>query len=253
MKLKKRAVFNEIRQVLYPDDIRCMVCGREMHPSRYGLCETCKLSLNDNYCLRCGKHKVGIGDYCDECIKLSLKFDEARSAVNYDAAAKSIVHRLKYGNARYLANILSESLFDILLREHDEWDFDCITFVPIHKNRERKRGYNQAKLLALATAERVDKPCLDLLEKIRATPNQASLGAHERFTNLNGAFSVKAKPPEHVVLIDDVMTTGATASECARTLKNAGAKIVYVLTFASVPEQPVLDTQVQNISEFRNQ
>ena len=235
--------------MLFPDDIKCIVCGREIAPNRYGLCDSCKLMINDNFCLRCGRHKIGIGDYCNECGGQSLNFDEARSAVSYDGKAKNLVYRLKYGNAKYLANSLSQYLLDVLL--FTDWHADCITFVPIHKSRQKLRGYNQAELLARFLAERVDLPCKTLLEKSVKTPNQARLSKAERMENLKGSFRSVGTPPEHVILIDDVMTTGSTVNECSAVLKKAGAKVVYVLTFASVPDRPVLDKSSQNITDFR--
>ena len=226
-----------------------MVCGREIVPGRYGLCDECKIEINDNYCLRCGRHKVGVSDYCGDCADLSLHFDEARSAVNYEGNAKSLVHRLKFGNAAYLAHIISEYLLDVLLLS--DWEADCITFVPLHKIGRKKRGYNQAELIAASLAERINLPCVDLLEKIRITPNQARLNREQRLENIKGAFSVKQKPPERIILIDDVLTTASTADECSKMLKKSGARVVYVLTFASVPERPVLDAPQKNIHEFR--
>ena len=245
----KRSVINELIQVLYPDDIKCIVCGREIKPNRYGVCDKCALELNQNYCLRCGRHKVGVGDYCGECASTVLYFDEARSAVDYDGHAKDVVHRLKYGGGKYLAKVLSEYMLDVLLLQ--DWDFDCFTFVPMQNDRLKKRGYNQAEILARELAERTDTLCVPFLQKTRNTQNQARLNRTERLENLSGAFSASGEVPEHVVLIDDVMTTGATASECSKTLKKAGAKVVYLLTFASVPERPLLDKRTQNIREFK--
>ena len=245
----KLSVKNEIIRILFPDDIKCIVCGKEIHPNRYGLCDECKPEFNVNFCVRCGRHKIGVGDYCGECAQMPLHFDEARSAVNYVGCAKDLVHRLKYGNAKYLASTLSQYLLDVLLLA--DWQADCITFVPIHKSRQRMRGYNQAELLAKELSERVDLRCVNLLEKTHKTPNQAKLNREERLANLKGSFAAVGTPPDHVILIDDVMTTGSTADECSRILKRAGAKVVYVLTFASVPEHPVLDTPTQNIADFR--
>lgn len=121
----------------------------------------------------------------------------------------------------------------------------------MHKKRRRKRGYNQAELLARELSEKTNLPCLDLLEKTRETVNQAKLDRAARMENLNGVFAVAAKPPRSVILIDDVMTTGSTVNECCKTLKKAGAATVYVLTFASVPESPLLDNNGQNIADFR--
>lgn len=245
----KQSVKHEITETLFPSDIKCIVCGREIRPNRYGLCDECKLEINENYCLRCGRHKVGIGDYCGECADRSLHFDEARSAVNYEGNSKALVHRLKFGNAAYLAQVISQYLLDVLLLA--DWNADCITFVPLHKTGKRKRGYNQAELIARCLAERIDMPCVDLLEKNKRTPNQARLSGAQRMENIKGVFSVKTKPPERIILIDDVLTTGSTADECSKVLKKAGALVVYVLTFASVPERPILDAAAKNITDFR--
>ena len=245
----KLSVKNEIIRMLFPDDIKCIVCGREITPNRYGLCDNCKLLINDNFCLRCGRHKIGVGDYCSECGGQSLMFDEARSAVSYDGNAKDLIYRLKYGNAKYLANTLSQYLLDVLLVS--DWQADCITFVPIHKTRQRLRRYNQAELLARFLAERINLPCENLLEKSVKTPNQARLNREQRMQNLKGSFRAVADVPAHIILVDDVMTTGSTVNECSAVLKRAGAKVVYVLTFASVPERPVLDKATENITDFR--
>ena len=239
---------NEIISVLYPDDVKCVVCGRETYPSRYGLCDKCKLSLNENYCKRCGRHKVGVNEYCGECSDMTLYFDEARSAVTYDETAKSIIWRLKYGSAKYLARKMAEYMLDTLMTT--DWSFDCFTFVPIHRKRQKKRGYNQAELLARALSDITTTPYLSLLQKTKETKNQAKLNRDERLNNLKGSFEAQSSPA-HVVLIDDVMTTGSTVNECARMLKSAGAKVVYVLTFASVPERPMLDKPSVNIADFR--
>lgn len=247
--MNKFEVKHELVNLLFPDGIKCIICGREMHFSRYGLCDKCKLELNENYCLRCGRHKVGIGDYCGECARRSVMFDEARSAVVYTESARSIVRRLKFGNARYLVTSMSEYMLDVLM--FTDWEYDCFTFVPVDDKRKKRRGYNQAELLAEALSFKTTTPCYPLLKKIKSTQNQARLGREERLTNPVGAFQAVGTVPDHIVLIDDVMTTGATASECAKTLKRAGANVVYLLTFASVPEQAVIDKPVQNIRDFR--
>lgn len=245
------ALLDELRQILYPDGIKCIVCGREIHPSRYGVCDKCRLELNDNFCLRCGRHKVGIGDHCGECRNETLFFDEARSAVNYTDTAQNIVLRMKFGDAKYMSRHLAEYMLDVLIRT--DWVFDCFTFVPSDRKRLSQRGYNQAELIAAELARLTTKPNFALLAKIKHTTNQARLTRQERMTNLIGAFETKFKPPERVVIVDDVMTTGATLNECAKTLKKSGARVVYALTFASVPEKPITDRQVQNIRDFRSE
>lgn len=247
--MNKFEIKRELTDLLFPDGVKCIVCGREMHESRYGICDKCKLELNENFCSRCGRHKVGIGDFCAECARRSVDFDEARSSVNYVGAARDIVRRLKFGGARYLAGAMSEYMLDTLM--FTDWEYDCFTFVPMESKRKRKRGYNQAQALAEAVSSKTTTPCYPLLEKIKSTPNQARLGREERLKNPVGAFKAVGNVPNHVVLVDDVMTTGATASECAKILKRNGAKIVYLLTFASVPEQADTDRPIQNIRDFR--
>ncbi len=244
----KREIITEIVNVFYPDDVKCVVCSREMHPNRYGLCDECSFDLNENYCLRCGRHKVGMSDYCDECADQTLYFDEARSAVVYNDSAKSVIWRLKYGSAKYIARTMAQFLLDTLITT--DWEFDCFTFVPIHKKRLRKRGYNQAELIARSLSDLTTTPCIPLLQKTVETKNQARLSRDERVTNLAGSFTA-IPPPAHIVLVDDVLTTGSTVNECAKVLKAAGAKVVYVLTFASVPERPLLDRSSVNIADFR--
>lgn len=239
---------NELRQMLYPDGIKCIVCGREIVENRYGLCCKCSFELNGNYCERCGRHKVGVGNYCGKCSDSSLYFDEARSSVVFTGDAKGIVHRLKYGSAAYLARHLGEFMLDTLFAS--DWSFDCFTFVPMFARKQKKRGYNQAELLAKAISCRTTTPCIALLEKTVDTRNQARLNREERIKNLDGTFRALTRPPEHVVIIDDVMTTGSTLNECAKILKKAGAKIVYALTFASVPEQSLTDKQTTDIRDF---
>lgn len=244
-----RKTVNEIIEVLFPSEIKCILCNKEIIPNRYGLCENCSYDNNVNFCVRCGRHKVGIGDYCGECSDQTLYFDEARSSVVYDDKAKHSIWQLKYGDARYLSHALGEFMLDTLL--NTDWQYDCFTFVPIHAKRLKRRGYNQSELLAAELSDKTTVPCIKLLDKIKATPNQARLSRDERMVNLKDAFVSVAPSPKHVVLVDDVMTTGSTVNECAKTLKRAGASVVYVLTFASVPERPVLDRPSRKIGDFR--
>ncbi|MDE7463948.1 MAG: ComF family protein, partial [Clostridiales bacterium] len=167
----------------------------------------------------------------------------------YNSHVKDTVRRLKYGSAAYLARHIAEFMLDTLFAT--DWTFDCFTFVPMFARKQKKRGYNQAELLAKAVSERTTTPCLSLLEKTINTPNQARLNREARMQNIAGSFRAVTRPPEHVVLIDDVMTTGTTLSECAKILKKAGAKIVYALTFASVPERSPTDKPTVNMQDFR--
>ena len=112
---------------------------------------------------------------------------------------------------------------------------DAVAFVPLSKLKESGRGYNQSGLLAKELARRHDKPLYTGLAKVKNIPEQHRLGFARRGENVKGAFRAFGKVPERVLLIDDVYTTGSTASECAGALKQRGAAVVYVLTVARTP------------------
>lgn len=130
--------------------------------------------------------------------------------------------------ATELGPLLNQGLTGELVRRGE-----LITYVPLTDRKLRERGFNQAKLLARYLAQEVDLPLVEALMKTRETQPQAELGRKERRTNLKDSFApVRTIHRDEVLLIDDVFTTGATATECSKALKHAGAKRVYVVTLA---------------------
>jgi ComF family protein len=110
------------------------------------------------------------------------------------------------------------------------WRIDAVVPVPLHRSRERRRGFNQAEIAARVVARHLDVPLArSLLRRVRETPPQASLPAGRRATNLRGGFAVTEEPPERVLLVDDVTTTGSTFDEAASVLRRAGVATVYAL------------------------
>jgi ComF family protein len=161
-----------------------------------------------------------------------LGFDRAASFGFYDGPLRSLIHLFKYSGMRPLAGTLSR-LLDRALPIDDRYDF--IVPVPLHWRRRWSRGYNQAELLAREVAKRRRIPVLDALHRRKATANQAGLTSAGRRRNMAGAFDPRAGidlQRKRVLLIDDVFTTGATASACALALKKAGAASVTLLTLA---------------------
>jgi ComF family protein len=166
--------------------------------------------------------------------------DVCQAAGVYDGALREIVHALKYRGrtslARRLAELIAERCGAALTGA------GALVPVPLHASRRRERGFNQAELIARA----LPLPCVNALERVRATPSQTDLPADQRRTNVRGAFAVKGRQspfsgwfteksvtvPLSLVLVDDVATTGATLSECARVLKEAGAREVRAVTVA---------------------
>jgi ComF family protein len=156
-------------------------------------------------------------------------FDFARSALLFTRTLREIVHHLKYSDRVSLANPLGDILKECLQRE--PFSGDLIVPVPLHRARQRQRGYNQAELLAT----RLGRPMnTRLLRRRKNTSSQTGLSRIERKRNLASAFEARRDVKGTVIVVDDVYTTGSTMNEIARTLKRAGAERVEVLTVARV-------------------
>ncbi len=209
--------FAAIWETLFPYIPRCVVCGTEKDVSAY-LCPVCATEID---ALRLGQtNAAGITAY---------------AAYHYDGSAARIVQSYKYGGSRWLSAFMAQTMLHAAADAHIQ--FDCICHVPLHSMKRRKRGFDQAQLLAKRIAELTGKPCLAAIKRVRNTPSQTKLNAVERKTNMRGAFEAAQAVQGSVLLVDDVLTTGATVSECADVLKTAGAQSVTVLTFARAGEK----------------
>jgi len=174
---------------------------------------------------------------CSRCVRENHAFDRAFSVCVYEDVIKSLIHSFKYKDKEYLGKPLSRLIVDFI----NEYDIpagymDYLIPVPLHRTKLREREYNQAQILCAGVAAALNKPMMDNnLFRYRATDTQTAQEPHQRFTNVKGSFAVTEKNAvldKNILLIDDVLTTGATASEAARALKSAGANIVFVLTLA---------------------
>jgi ComF family protein len=173
---------------------------------------------------------------CGTCRRTPPPWDWARAAGLYAGALREALHAFKFRGRRVLARPLAELVLEQCRAELPA-AIDALVPVPLGRDRERERGFNQAALVAEHLARRLHRPVRPgWLRRIRATPPQSDLGAAERRANVRGAFDASARVAGRaLVLVDDVLTTGATAAECARVLKAAGARVVGVLTVARVP------------------
>jgi ComF family protein len=234
---------------LYPP--RCAACGARMPiEAANRVCAPCVARierLSEPLCAKCGmplgQAHVDGGAVCARCVQLPPSFRIARAAACYRVSAEdeggtlaSIIRRHKYGLDQSLGRALAECLgVELPIRAQD---YDVVIPVPLHRRRLRWRGFNQAALLAAAVARRLDCE-LDVtcLARVRSTVPQTAQNLDARRRNVHRAFAVRraaAIANRRVLLIDDVMTTGATANECARTLYAAGAQAVDVFTLARV-------------------
>jgi len=191
----------------------------------------------DYFCVSCrtpflNRFPLDFSGRCALCRAGFRGFDAAYCFGAYDGVLRDLIHLLKYSRIRTLAGPLAEYLIAAYPREER---FDAIVPMPLHWRRYWRRGFNQSALLARQLGRRCGIPVLGAVRRSRATPPQAGLANAKRRVNVMGAFapargrSVKGL---RILLVDDVMTTGATASSCAGALKRAGASYVAVLTLA---------------------
>ena len=191
--------------------------------------------IKANKCDHCGRITNYAVNYCNSCIEWNINVDKARSAYDYEEPIDELIKSFKYNGKRYLAEVFSEKLKSIYVSEF--MACDVIVCVPMTNERLKSRGYNQAEVLAEELSKRINVPfCNDAIKKTRETPRQANLTKKERRNNLSKSFTVYKKyvVDKHVLLVDDVLTTGATADILSQLLKKKGALSVTVLTIASV-------------------
>lgn len=236
------AWYEAMLDILYPRS--CEGCGRELHEPGDGryLCWDCMARasiIQPPYCVCCGQPVTGMIDHdyrCHACTQNPPFFDIARSCVLYEGVLRDVLMKFKYGEGLWLGADLLNFLLARLAYEYPLAEADGLLFVPMFARKKRERGFNQAELLARALAKKTRKPLYSrFLKKNRMTSTQTKLTARQRQINVRGVFSVRSArwlEGKRLIIIDDVMTTGATVNECARVLKEAGAARVDVLTVA---------------------
>jgi ComF family protein len=235
-----RAAFDLVAGVALPQ--LCAACREPVEGA--GLCAKCWSRLSfiaPPYCERLGipfAFEAGSGLVSIEAIANPPAYGRARAAVRYDEIARTLVHALKYGDRLDLAPIMGRWMANAgrpLLAETD-----ALVPVPLHWRRQWARRFNQSALLAEIIAKASSRTVVHgALKRVRATPQQVGLDKSARAQNMQGAFRVTAEGKAAVtgrklVLVDDVLTSGATIDACARTLLRGGATSVDVLVFARV-------------------
>jgi ComF family protein len=219
---------------------RCPACAERT--KHVALCDTCAAAIapaRSPLCPSCGESFPGSGpDHCcSRCLRRSPHFARARACALYCHDRHSplidVLHRFKYGRDVTLAPVLGAFLADHCPLPDDH---DLVIPVPLDLERLRWRGFNQAAVLARVLAARRRRPLRPMaLQRCRVTPPQVGLGEDERRRNIAGAFAVRDRAAVRrrtILLVDDVMTTGATVDECAKTLRRAGARRVDVAVLA---------------------
>ena len=222
--------------------IVCVHCGTEGSL----LCDECvasSLSISKNTCVKCGERSGENLKLCGDCVVLPPPLDRFLAAYRYGGPVRSAVHALKYKQTSAIAPLMAS-----LMSEHAfvrGAKLDCVAPVPIHSIRLRERGYNQASLLARYVAGKLHLHFIeDALIKTQATQSQVNLTRQQRAMSLKNVFMANYNFDDgHVLLVDDVCTTGNTLMNCAVALKHAGARRVSAMVFAKETLETAFDNE----------
>lgn len=232
---------SKLLDVIFPRT--CAGCGQNSEISDPALCWDCRSQLaliSHPFCSVCGEPLHGRIDHefvCHTCTRHPPGYRRARAALHYNKLGKRLITQFKYHHALWVEDLLVDLLHSCVSAHYLPAEMDGICVVPLHPVKQRMRGYNQSLLLARKLSKRMGKPLLGVgnLRRVRPTSSQTRLTARQRITNVADAFKIKS-PREFagkaLLLVDDVLTTGATVSVCARELQLAGAASVDVVTVA---------------------
>ena len=227
MKIADRVV-----DIIYPR--RCPVCDDVVTRPGRKICDECVgdfTYIREPYCMKCGRPlKDDDAIICEECDKREHKYVRGRAAFVYDDVLKESIYRYKYGGRAEYADHYAEQMMGQLGSYLRSCRADAIIPIPLHKDRLRKRGYNQAELLAYRLSTALDIPLRnDILKRCSKTRVQKSLGATQRQNNLKKAFKIACDVVKlkNIILVDDIYTTGSTIDAAALCLQEAGVANVY--------------------------
>ena len=232
-----------VSEAVFPSNIYCICCGSLIDGTRnYSLCDGCMEKLHwitGRTCDKCGKALPDTyrGKLCYDCMTYEHSFVKGYSCLTYGMYERQLIFDMKYNGKSYLAEKFADILYDRICCE--DVDPDGVIPVPVSRRRLRERGYDQSELMAKALGKRWDVPVwTDVLRRKKNTPFLRGYSPAEREEILRGVFSVSPSgirriQGKHVMLLDDIYTTGTTADACSRALLEAGAREVSLLTLAS--------------------
>ncbi len=234
-----RIFLNTLLELFYPSN--CAGCGQPQDSGTL-LCERCKATaprIQPPFCRCCSRSFEGAIEEefsCPNCEDRALAFDCVVSMYPAKGVLRELIHRFKYGGHFHLRRVLAEFLMDAMQDSRlQATPVDCLVPVPLHPTRLRERGFNQAEALAEAVSKRACLPVLKCIERRLYTKTQTRFDRMERMQNLRNAFALRKNSNvrgKHLVLLDDVLTTGSTLHECALVLRAAGAESVRAVTVA---------------------
>lgn len=231
-------IINILLDYIYPKNIKCILCSNPIDKNNtYSLCKSCfdNIVFIKDGCIKCGKplennNNISSIEKCNYCIDKEFYFTKAISCIEYDNITSKLIYSLKYGRKTYISYHMAQIIRDKL--KHENIDFDYIVYVPLHKSRYKKRGFNQCELIALNLEKFTNKKVISCIYRKNKTRYLSKLNKSERSKELKGAFEVTNNIREienkSVLLIDDIFTTGSTVNEISKLLKNNNIDNIYV-------------------------
>jgi competence protein ComFC len=232
-------LLNTLLELFYPSN--CVGCGQPQDSGTLlcGICKATAPRIRPPFCRRCSRPFEGVidGEFsCPNCEDRALAFDCVVSIYQAKGVLRDLIHRFKYGGHFHLRRVLTEFLLEAMQDSRlQAAPLDCLVPVPLHPTRLRERGFNQADALAEALSKRARIQVLRCIERRLYTNTQTRFDRLERIQNLRNAFALRKNGNvrgKHLILLDDVLTTGSTLHECALVLRAAGAESVRAVTVA---------------------
>lgn len=235
--------FQALLNIVYP--AQCLICQNKLNATSIGtlLCQNCWSAIKKNpppFCVRCGRHLeiAQTDEGCPGCKRRDYSFDRAIAPCIYEGVLKELIHRFKYNGQECLGELLA-GLMTGFIKEYNLnlGEFDFVVPVPLHRRKLREREFNQAELLARPLAKEFNLVLSkEILIRQRDTATQTELSEDARWRNVRACFLVNPQinlKDKNILLIDDLLTTGATCSEAAAVIKKAGGRKVWALTLAN--------------------
>ncbi len=249
MESLSKLIFNEIKETIrvlinyvYPRNITCITCDNPIKlTNTYSLCKNCYEELHFilDGCNKCGKPIVNFNlerenlITCNYCYNKTFYFDKVISCIAYDDISKKLILDYKYNKKTYLSRYIVYIMKEKYLLENIKADY--ILYVPLHKKRLKKRGFNQSERIARKLSKLIDIPVLDCITRVKNTKKLYNMNKEYRQIELKNGFKVKDNinliKNKNIILIDDIFTTGSTVNEISKVLKLSSVNNIYVFTF----------------------
>lgn len=243
-----RKTYDKILDIFFPIDKICIFCNKEIVDFKEKpYCESCEKEVfnNGNKCIKCDT-KIKDGNIvCDNCKSHKRNFEKCLCPLNYENNVRKSILKFKDDNAIYLAKSYAKIIYEYL--NHHQIKFDVVTFVPSHKSKIKKRGYNPAQVLAEELAKLCNKEVKETLAKVTLTQSQKTLSFADRQQNLKNSIIVtnsKSIKSKTILLVDDIITTCATVDYCSKLLKDYANKVFV----CSIARNHITKNDIKNLN-----